>query len=98
MESTFIEADGLRHHVLTAGTGPLVVLCHGFPELAWSWRHQISALSEAGYRVVVPDLRGYGDTKGPDDPGAYTNVHAVAVMLSIVDALDEQQAVIVGHD
>jgi len=98
IESRFIEANGLRHHYLTAGTGPLVLLCHGFPELSWSWRHQIPALAAAGYQVVAPDLRGYGDTKGPADPRAYTNLDVLGDMVALLDALGEQQAVIVGHD
>src|SRR5581483_5295857 len=73
IESRFIEANGLKHHYLTAGSGPLVLLCHGFPELSWSWRHQIPALAAAGFRAVAPDLRGYGDTKGPPDPQSYSN-------------------------
>lgn len=98
IESRFVEANGLKHHILTAGEGPAVVLCHGFPELAWSWRHQIPALAKAGYRVIAPDMRGYGDTKGPDDPEAYTNLHVVGDLVALLDALGEQQAVVVGHD
>ena len=97
-ESRFVEANGLNHHYLTAGQGPAVLLCHGFPELSWSWRHQIPALAAAGYRVIAPDLRGYGDTKGPADPEAYTNLHVVGDMVMLLDALGEKQAVIVGHD
>ena len=97
-ESRFIDANGLSQHYLTAGSGPAVVLCHGFPELSWSWRHQIPALAEASYRVIAPDLRGYGDTKGPADPETYTNVHVVGDLVALLDALGERQAVIVGHD
>ncbi len=98
IESRTVEANGLSHHYLTAGSGPAILLCHGFPELSWSWRHQIPALAKAGYRVIAPDLRGYGDTKGPDDPQAYTNLHVVGDLVMMLDALDEKQAVIVGHD
>jgi len=98
IESRYVEANGLRHHYLTAGQGPVVLFCHGFPELCWSWRHQIPALAAAGYKVVAPDLRGYGDTKGPADPEAYTNLHVVGDMVALLDALGEKQAVIVGHD
>ena len=97
-DSRFVEANGLKHHYLTAGSGPLVLLCHGFPELSWSWRHQIPALAEAGFRVVAPDLRGYGDTKGPPDPQSYSNLHVVGDLVAMLDALGEKQAVIVGHD
>ncbi|MDB5392787.1 MAG: epoxide hydrolase [Rhodospirillales bacterium] len=98
IESRFIETNGLRHHYLTGGSGPLVLLCHGFPELSWSWRHQIPALAAAGYQVVAPDMRGYGDTKGPVDPRAYTNLDVLGDMVALLDALGEKQAVIVGHD
>ena len=98
IESRFVEANGLRHHYLTAGSGPAVLLCHGFPELSWSWRHQIPVLAAAGYRVIAPDLRGYGDTKGPDDPETYTNVHVVGDLVALLDVLGERQAVVVGHD
>ncbi len=63
----FIETNGLRMHLAEQGTGPLVLLCHGFPELWNAWRYQFPALSEAGYRVVAPDLRGYGQTDQPDN-------------------------------
>jgi pimeloyl-ACP methyl ester carboxylesterase len=97
-DSLFVAANGLSHHYLTAGQGPAVLLCHGFPELSWSWRHQIPALAAAGYRVIAPDLRGYGDTRGPTDPESYTNLHVVGDMVALLDALGEKQAVIVGHD
>ena len=61
----FVETNGLRMHIAEQGTGPLVLLCHGFPELWHSWRYQVPALAQAGYHVVVPDLRGYGQTDQP---------------------------------
>src|ERR1700726_2315167 len=61
----FVETNGIRMHYVEAGQGPLVVLCHGFPESWYSWRHQIAALAEAGFRVVAPDQRGYGQTDRP---------------------------------
>ena len=60
-----IAANGIRIAVTEAGEGPAVVLCHGFPELAYSWRHQIPALARAGFRAVAPDQRGYGGTDRP---------------------------------
>ena len=63
--------EGVELNVDEAGSGPTVVLCHGFPELAFSWRHQIPALAEAGYRVVVPDMRGYGGSSAPKEIEAY---------------------------
>jgi Flp pilus assembly protein TadD len=69
-----VTANGIRMHVAEQGSGPLVLLCHGWPELWYSWRHQIPALAEAGYRVVAPDMRGYGGTDAPEDIAAYTRV------------------------
>jgi pimeloyl-ACP methyl ester carboxylesterase len=74
------------------------VLCHGFPESWYSWRHQIAALAAAGYRVVAPDMRGYGGTAAPPEPDSYTMLHHVGDMVALVKALGESQAVIVGHE
>jgi pimeloyl-ACP methyl ester carboxylesterase len=78
--------------------GPLVVLCHGFPESWYSWRHQLPALAEAGYRAVAPDMRGYGGTDAPADPHAYSTVHQLGDMVGLLDALGVGEAAIVGHD
>ncbi len=93
-----IESNGIRMHVAEQGQGPLVLLCHGFPESWYSWRHQLSALAEAGYHAVAPDQRGYGQTDRPEAIEAYTTLHLVGDMLGLLDALGEEQAVIVGHD
>ena len=85
-------------HVAEQGEGPLVVLCHGFPELWYSWRHQLPALAAAGFRAVAPDQRGYGGTDRPDDVAAYTILHCAGDIVGLVDALGERAAVIVGHD
>ena len=94
----FVEANGIRIHLAEAGSGPLVLLCHGFPESWHSWRSQIAALAEAGYHAVAPDMRGYGQTDAPAAIEAYTLFHLVGDMVGILDALGEQQAVVVGHD
>ena len=65
----FVETNGIRMHVAEAGSGPLVLLLHGFPESWYSWRHQLRALAEAGYHAVAPDQRGYGQTDRPDESG-----------------------------
>ena len=67
-----IQANGVRIHFAEAGEGPLVLLCHGFPESWYSWRHQLQALVEAGYHAVAPDMRGYGETDRPDAIEQYT--------------------------
>ena len=95
---SMIEANGIRMHLAEAGSGPLVVLCHGFPESWYSWRHQLRALAEAGFRAVAPDMRGYGKTDRPAAIDQYTLLHLVGDMVGVLDALGEQQAVIVGHD
>ena len=92
------EVNGIRMRACCQGDGPLVLLCHGFPESWYSWRHQIGALADAGYRVVAPDMRGYGGTDAPPDAASYTMLHHVGDMVALVKALGESQAVIVGHD
>lgn len=94
----FIETNGIRMHIAEQGTGPLVLLCHGFPELWYSWRYQIPALAAAGYHVVAPDQRGYGQTDAPGDIEAYTLLHLIGDLVGLLDTLGEEQAVIVGHD
>ncbi len=94
----FIETNGLRMHIAEQGTGPLMLLCHGFPELWYSWRYQFPTLAQAGYHVVAPDLRGYGQTDQPGDPAAYTLLHLVGDLVGLLDVLGEQQAILVGHD
>lgn len=94
----FVEANGLRIHCAEAGEGPLVLLCHGFPESWYSWRRQLAALSAAGFRAVALDMRGYGRTDAPKAIDAYTILHLVGDMVGLIDALGAEQAVIVGHD
>jgi pimeloyl-ACP methyl ester carboxylesterase len=93
-----VESNGIRMHVAEAGQGPLVVLCHGFPESWFSWRHQLLALADAGYHAVAPDQRGYGQTTAPPAIEQYTLLHLVGDMVGLVGALGETTAVIVGHD
>ena len=93
-----LDTNGIRMHVAETGSGPLVVLCHGFPESWYSWRHQLTALAEAGYHAVAPHMRGYGDTEAPAAIEAYTLLHLVGDMVGLVSALGEKSAVIAGHD
>lgn len=94
----FIETNGMRMHIAEAGQGPLVLLLHGFPESWYSWRHQLVALAHAGYHVVAPDQRGYGQTDCPTEIDQYTQLHLVGDIIGLLDALEEEQAVIIGHD
>ena len=94
----YIETNGIRMHLAEKGSGPLVVLCHGFPESWYSWRHQIDALAAAGFHVVAPDMRGYGQTDAPEAIEDYTLLHLVGDMVGVLDALGEATAVIAGHD
>lgn len=94
----FVQTNGIRMHIAEQGAGPLVILCHGFPESWYSWRHQLSALASAGYHAVAPDQRGYGQTDAPAEPDKYTMLHLVGDIVGLLDALGEQTAVVVGHD
>jgi pimeloyl-ACP methyl ester carboxylesterase len=94
----FVETNGIRMHLVEQGEGPLVLLCHGFPESSYSWRHQLSALAAAGFRAVAPDMRGYGNTDRPEPIDQYTLLHLVGDMIGVLDALDCETAVIAGHD
>src|SRR5271166_6799790 len=94
----FASTNGIKMHYVEAGTGPLVVLCHGWPESWYSWRHQLQALAEAGYHVVAPDQRGYGQTDKPDTIEAYNILNLVSDIVGLVNTLGEERAVIVGHD
>jgi len=93
-----IDSNGISMHVAEAGDGPLVVLCHGFPELWYSWRHQIPAIADAGYRVVAPDMRGYGRTDQPPEVTDYDMPRLVGDVAGILDHYGSEQAVVVGHD
>jgi pimeloyl-ACP methyl ester carboxylesterase len=93
-----IETNGIRIHVAEQGAGPLVILCHGFPECWYSWRHQLPALAEAGFRAAAFDMRGYGQSDLPQEVEKYTVLHHVGDVVGLVDALGAKQAVIAGHD
>ena len=93
-----LDVRGLRVHVAEAGSGPLVLLLHGFPESWYSWRHQLTALAAAGFHAVAPDQRGYCRTDQPASPGAYTILHLAGDVIGLMDVLGEQQAVVAGHD
>lgn len=85
-------------HIAEKGKGPLVLLLHGFPEIWYSWRHQINFLADHDYHVVAPDLRGYGDSDSPLNPSSYTAFHIVADLIGLLDHFGEKQAFVVGID
>ncbi|WP_339915526.1 alpha/beta hydrolase [uncultured Brevundimonas sp.] len=98
MQTRRLKTDGLTQQILEAGTGPLVLLLHGFPELGLSWRAQVEALAAAGYHAVAPDMRGYGGTDKPGETADHTLLHLVGDMVDLVRALGESECVVVGHD
>jgi pimeloyl-ACP methyl ester carboxylesterase len=93
-----IEANNIRINIAEEGSGPLVLLCHGFPESWYSWRHQLGALAAAGFHAVAPDMRGYGKSDRPEAIDQYTIFHLVGDLIGVLDALDARSAVVVGHD
>src|SRR5579863_878417 len=102
--SRWIKTNGIRMHCVEQGSGPLVILLHGFPESWYSWRHQLTALAAAGFHVVAPDQRGYCETGPPQRPdreaeiGDYTMLHLTGDLFALMDALGEEHAVVAGHD
>jgi len=93
-----VEVNGIKMHVAEKGEGPVVLFVHGFPELWYSWRHQILALSAQGYHAVAPDLRGYGDTEAPASISSYTCFHIVGDLVALIDLLGVDQVFLVAHD
>ncbi|XXG65504.1 hypothetical protein AAC387_Pa05g3185 [Persea americana] len=95
-----IRTNGIEMHVAEIGAPkcPLVLLLHGFPELWFSWRHQMVGIAEHGYHVVAPDMRGYGDTESPADSFSYTILHLLGDLIGLLDAFDREKAFVVGHD
>ncbi|XP_022142243.1 uncharacterized protein LOC111012406 [Momordica charantia] len=98
IEHQMINTNGIKMHVASIGTGPVVLLLHGFPELWYSWRHHLLYLSSVGYRAIAPDLRGYGDTDSPPSPESYTAFHLVGDLVGVLDELGIDKVYLVGHD
>jgi pimeloyl-ACP methyl ester carboxylesterase len=93
-----VKSNGIKLAVYQAGSGPAVFLLHGFPGSAYTWRHQVPALVAAGYRVVVPDLRGFGMSDAPAPVEAYDIAHLTGDLVGLLDALGLEKAVFMGHD
>lgn len=98
MTHRHVQSNGITMHIAEAGAGPLVVLLHGFPELWYSWRHQLPAIASAGYHAVAPDVRGYGETDAPLAVESYSLLTLTADVVGLVDTLGEEKAVVIGHD
>ncbi|KAL6954929.1 hypothetical protein U1Q18_020041 [Sarracenia purpurea var. burkii] len=93
-----IFVNGINMHVAEIGEGPAILFLHGFPDLWYSWRHQMLSLSSRGYRCIAPDMRGYGDTDAPPSASSYTVFHIVGDLIALLDALGLDQVFLVGHD
>ncbi|XP_057421298.1 uncharacterized protein LOC130715236 isoform X2 [Lotus japonicus] len=100
VEHRTVSVNGINMHIAEKGQGPLVLFIHGFPDLSYSWRHQITALASLGYRCVAPDLRGYGDTDVPAAQTSYTSLHVVGDLIRLLDVIapDQEKVFVVGHD
>ena len=98
IEHATVCTNGINMHVASIGAGPTILFLHGFPELWYSWRHQMLSLSARGFRCVAPDMRGYGDTDAPPSPEAYTVLHIVGDLVGLMDQLGLDKVFVVGHD
>ncbi len=98
IEPRFIETNGIRLACYEAGSGSPIIMVHGFPELAFSWRHQISAFADAGYHAIAPDMRGYGASDGPEGIDQYTMATLIADLHGLLDDTGFERATFVGHD
>ncbi|EEF39292.1 epoxide hydrolase A [Ricinus communis] len=98
IEHTTVYTNGINMHIASIGKGPVILFLHGFPDLWYTWRHQLLALSSLGYRCIAPDLRGFGDTDAPPSPNEYTVLHIVGDLVGLLDSLGVEQVFLVGHD
>ncbi|WP_430785301.1 alpha/beta fold hydrolase [Actinoplanes sp. G11-F43] len=97
-EPTMIPVNGVELEVFEAGSGQPIVLCHGWPELAWSWRHQVPTLAAAGYHVIVPNQRGFGGSSRPAEVTEYDVDHLTGDLVALLDHYGYDDAVFAGHD
>lgn len=98
VEHITVATNGINMHVASIGTGPVILFLHGFPELWYSWRHQLLHLSSHGYRCIAPDLRGYGDTDAPESASQYTGLHVVGDLIGLLESFGIDRVFLVGHD
>ena len=97
-EPTQIDVNGVTLEVFSAGEGKPLVLCHGWPEHAFSWRYQVQPLVDAGYHVIVPNQRGYGNSSRPSEVTQYDIHHLTGDLVALLDHYGYEDAVFVGHD
>jgi pimeloyl-ACP methyl ester carboxylesterase len=98
IKETYVDTNGVKLHVSEQGEGPAILFVHGFPDTAYTWRKQMQAVADAGFRAIAPDMRGYGRSSAPADPTLYTPFQTVGDLVGLLDALGVLQAIIVGHD
>ena len=100
IQHRIVKVNGINMHIAEKGQGPVILFLHGFPELWYSWRHQITALASLGYRAVAPDLRGFGDTDAPPDVTSYTCFHVIGDLVGLIDTVapSDEKVFVVGHD
>lgn len=98
IEHRMVSVNGIKMHVAEKGQGPVVLFLHGFPELWYTWRHQIIAMASHGYHAVAPDLRGYSDSEAPASFTSYTCLHVVGDLIALIDCLGADKVFLVGHD
>ncbi|KAE8678110.1 hypothetical protein F3Y22_tig00111441pilonHSYRG00014 [Hibiscus syriacus] len=98
IQHSIVNVNGITMHVAEKGQGPVILFLHGFPEIWYTWRHQILALSSLGYRTFAPDLRGYGDTEAPSSITSYSCMYIVGDLIALVDTLGVDQVFLVAHD
>ncbi|OJY61828.1 MAG: hypothetical protein BGP16_14390 [Sphingobium sp. 66-54] len=93
-----VDVNRIRLHYVEAGAGPVIVFCHGFPEFWYSWRHQLRFFADNGFHAIALDMRGHGESDVPDDIADYDVLHTVGDVIGLLDSLQIEHAVIVGHD
>ncbi len=98
VKETDIATNGIVLHVTELGEGPAILFVHGFPDTSYTWRKQMQVVGAAGFRGIAPDMRGYGGSSAPADPALYTPFQTVGDLVGLLDAMEIQQAIIVGHD
>lgn len=86
LETRAVTVNGITLNVTAQGVGPFVLLCHGFPETAYAWRHQLPVLARAGFRAVAPDLRGYGASDSPADVAAFTTLDVIGDLVALIES------------